>query len=186
MRDSTLLPELISSAAERNPDAPALTFGGASLAYGQLTHEIEKCANGLINLGLARGERLAIYLEKRFETVIASFGAPAAGGVFVPLNPLLKAEQVGYILRDCNVRVLVTSPERLALLQDTLPACHDLRHVVVLDASDPLPALRALNIVRWSTLLDAPPAPGHRVIDTDAVGILYTSGSTGKPKGVVL
>jgi acyl-CoA synthetase (AMP-forming)/AMP-acid ligase II len=61
---------------------------------------------------------------------------PAAGGVFVPLNPLLKAEQVGYILRDCNVRVLVTSPERLALLQETLPACHDLRHVVVLDSAN--------------------------------------------------
>ena len=59
----------------------------------------------------------AIYLDKRFETVIAAFGTAAAGGVFVPVNPLLKAEQVGYILRDCNVRVLVTSPERLALLR---------------------------------------------------------------------
>ena len=58
----------------------------------------------------------------------------------LPLNPLLKADQVGYIMRDCNVRVLVTSPERYALLQETLPACHDLRHVVVLDATDPLPA----------------------------------------------
>ena len=45
------------------------------------------------------------------------FGAAAAGAVFVPVNPLLKAEQVAYILRDCNVRVLVTSPERLALLE---------------------------------------------------------------------
>ena len=87
-------------------------------------------------MGCERGERVAIYLEKRFETVIASFGAPAAGGVFVPLNPLLKPEQVGYILRDCNVRVLVTSPERLALLTDTLKSCHDLRHVVVLDSPD--------------------------------------------------
>ena len=74
------------------------------------------CASGLLQLGLARGERVAIYLEKRFETVVASFGAPAAGGVFVPLNPLLKPEQVGFILRDCDVRVLVTSPERLGQL----------------------------------------------------------------------
>ena len=83
--------------------------------YGKLQEAIDRFAGGLIGLGLQRGERVAIYLEKRFETVIASFGAPAAGGVFVPLNPLLKAEQVGYILRDCNVRVLVTSPERLEL-----------------------------------------------------------------------
>lgn len=186
MRDSTLLPELIARAAERAPTAPALTYGKATLSYGELQDSVSRFASGLIGLGLARGERVAIYLEKRFETVIASFGTPAAGGVFVPLNPLLKADQVGYIMRDCNVRVLVTSPERLALLQETLPACHDLRHVVVLDAADPLPALGALNVLRWSTLLDAPQAVGHRVIDTDVVGILYTSGSTGKPKGVVL
>lgn len=186
MRDSTLLPELISLAAERDPTAPALTYGKSTLSYGTLHDSVTRFANGLLALGLQRGERVAIYLEKRFETVIASFGAPAAGGVFVPLNPLLKAEQVGYILRDCNVRVLVTSPERLALLQETLPACHDLRHVVVLDSDDALPTLDALAACRWSELLDQPPAIGHRVIDTDVVGILYTSGSTGKPKGVVL
>ncbi|PKO88925.1 MAG: acyl-CoA ligase (AMP-forming), exosortase A system-associated [Betaproteobacteria bacterium HGW-Betaproteobacteria-12] len=184
--DSELLQDLVAISAKRAPESPALTYGKTTLNYGELQESVSRFANGLIGLGLARGERLAIYLEKRCETVIASFGAPAAGGVFVPLNPLLKAEQVGYILRDCNVRVLVTSPERLALLQDTLPACHDLRHVVVLDAGDPLPVLGGLNIVRWSALLDAPPAPAHRVIDTDVVGILYTSGSTGKPKGVVL
>jgi len=116
----------------------------------------------------------------------AFFISTAAGGVFVPLNPLLKPEQVGYILRDCNVRVLVTSPERLALLQETLPACHDLRHVVVLDSDKPPPTLGGLNVVGWREFLDAPPAPAHRVIDTDMLGILYTSGSTGKPKGVVL
>jgi acyl-CoA ligase (AMP-forming) (exosortase A-associated) len=147
---------------------------------------VSRFASGLISLGLGRGERVAIYLDKRFETVIASFGAPAAGGVFVPLNPLLKAEQVGYILRDCNVRVLITSPERLALLQDILPACHDLRHVVVIDTTQALPASGAINYSLWSDLMDQPPAQGHRVIDTDVVGILYTSGSTGKPKGVVL
>lgn len=186
MRDSTLLPELIARAAERDATTPALTYGKTTLSYGELQESVSRFASGLISLGLARGERVAIYLEKRFETVIASFGAPAAGGVFVPLNPLLKPEQVGYIMRDCNVRVLVTSPERLALLQETLPVCHDLRHVVVLDAADALPALGVLNVLRWNTLLEAPSAPGHRVIDTDVVGILYTSGSTGKPKGVVL
>lgn len=186
MRDSTLLPELIARATERDAAAPALTYGKTTLNYGELQESVSRFASGLMNLGLARGERVAIYLEKRFETVIASFGAPAAGGVFVPLNPLLKPEQVGYIMRDCNVRVLVTSPERLTLLQETLPACHDLRHVVVLDAAEAPPMLGGLNVLNWGTLLNAPHTPGHRVIDTDIVGILYTSGSTGKPKGVVL
>ena len=186
MTDTALLHELIARSADRTPEATALTYGKDSLSYRELQDQVARFASGLLNLGLQRGERVAIYLEKRFETVVASFGAPAAGGVFVPLNPLLKAEQVGYILRDCNVRVLVTSPERLALLHETLPACHDLRHVVVLDVVDTPAVPGGLNVQRWSELLAAPAGRGHRVIDTDVVGILYTSGSTGKPKGVVL
>jgi len=186
MRDATLLPDLIAITAERSPEALALTYAKTTIRYSELHEAVAGFAGGLLALGLQRGERVAIYLEKRFETVIASFGAPAAGGVFVPLNPLLKPDQVGYILRDCNVRVLGTSPERLALLTDTLKQCHDLRHVVVLDSPEPLPTSGPISYLRWSELLAMPQKPGHRVIDTDVVGILYTSGSTGKPKGVVL
>jgi acyl-CoA ligase (AMP-forming) (exosortase A-associated) len=186
MQDSTLLPDLIELSANRFPERPVLAYGKHTLHYSELYDAVAAFAGGLIGLGLQRGERVAIYLEKRFETVIASFGAPDAGGVFVPLNPLLKPEQVAYILRDCNVRVLITSPERFDLLADTLTLCHDLRHVVVLDSPDPLPTNAPLAYCRWSELLAMPQRRRHRVIDTDVAGILYTSGSTGKPKGVVL
>ncbi|ABD68450.1 AMP-dependent synthetase and ligase [Rhodoferax ferrireducens T118] len=191
MTESTLLPELITLAAQRTPQAIALTSGTSHLSYAELSTSVSQFAAGLLGLGLDRGERVAIYLEKRFETVIASFGAPAAGAVFVPVNPLLKPEQVAFILRDCNVRVLVTSPERLALMKEMLAECHDLRHVVVTDAVVPstpvdftLPG--PLALVSWRDLLSSPARPGHRVIDVDMVAILYTSGSTGRPKGVVL
>ena len=69
--------------------------------------------NGLGALSASRSERVAVYLEKRFEAVIACFGAAAAGCVFVPVNPLLKPKQVAYILAHCNVRVLITSDQRL-------------------------------------------------------------------------
>ena len=186
MTDATLLPELISLSAARRPDAPALTYGKQNADYATLQHSVAGFGNGLIASGLQRGERVAIYLEKRFEAVTASFGATAAGGVFVPLNPLLKPEQVAYILRDCNVRVLVTSAERLALLTETLATCHDLRHVVIVNADASLPQNGPLEYWRWQDLLNAPETGGHRVIDTDMAAILYTSGSTGKPKGVVL
>ena len=199
MTESTLLPELIALTAQRSPKAIALTSGASHLSYGDLDAGVSQFAAGLLGLGLARSERVAIYLEKRFETVIASFGAPAAGAVFVPVNPLLKPEQVIFLLRDCNVRVLVTSPERLALMKDVLAECHDLRHVVVTEsAANPAHAAQnvtsgvsesvtgPLVLTSWSDLLSSPPKPGHRAIDTDMAAILYTSGSTGKPKGVVL
>jgi acyl-CoA ligase (AMP-forming) (exosortase A-associated) len=183
MREANLLPELIARSAERTPDAPALTFGGRTLSYAALQGAVEGFAAGLMAAGIARGERVAIYLDKRFETVVASFGAPAAGAVFVPVNPLLKPEQVGYILRDCNVRVLVTSSERLTALLPVLAECHDLRQLVVTGGEAPAAALPTFA---WDTFIDQPGVPGHRVVDEDVVAILYTSGSTGRPKGVVL
>ena len=109
MPESTLLNELIDISADRAPDALALTAGEQSMCYGDLQSRVRAAASGLIGLGLQRGERVAIYLDKRIETVVASFAAPAAGAVFVPVNPLLKPEQVGYVMRDCDVRVLRSS-----------------------------------------------------------------------------
>ena len=186
MADSYLLPDLIANSATRFPDNTALTYGKESLSYAALQAAVRGFVNGVIGLGLQRGERIAIYLEKRFETVIASFGAPAAGGVFVPLNPLLKPEQVAYIMRDCNVRMLVTSPERYALLTESIAACHDLRQVILLNQDTSQSAPGTLPVIGWQELLAMPERSGHRVIDTDMTAILYTSGSTGKPKGVVL
>ena len=190
MPETPLLPELIACAADRAGGAVALTHGEASLTYRDLQRAVAGFACGLAGLGLQRSERVGIYLEKRFEAVVAPFGAAAAGGVFVPLNPLLKPEQVAFILRDCDLRVLLTSPERLALLAPVLADCPALRHVVVTDAEAQAPLLPhlppTLGLARWSEMLAATARPGHRVIDTDMAAILYTSGSTGRPKGVVL
>jgi acyl-CoA synthetase (AMP-forming)/AMP-acid ligase II len=109
MPESTLLHELGRAAAARTPSAAALTGERSTLDYQTLEAQLAACAAGFRRLRLQRGERVGIYLEKRIETVVASFAAPAAGGVFVPLNPLLKADQAGFILRDCDVRVLLTS-----------------------------------------------------------------------------
>jgi acyl-CoA ligase (AMP-forming) (exosortase A-associated) len=185
--DPHLLHQLPERSAQFAADAIALTAGASHWSYGQFMQAAQACAAGLVNLGLQRTERVGIWLEKRFEAVVASFGSPAAGGVMVPMNPLLRPEQVLYIARDCNVSVLLTSPERLALLVASLAEAPDLRHVIttgptaVPEGWPPGVALHA-----WDELLQAAPGQGHRVIDTDLCAILYTSGSTGRPKGVVL
>ena len=184
--EASLLHELVAVAALRAPDAVALRHGPQACGYGALAAQMNAFASGLLGLGLKRGERVAIYLDKRVENVIAMFGTTAAGAVFVPLNPLLKPDQVAYILRDCNARALVTSSERLSLLQQALDDCADLRHVVVINANAPTDPKPAAAVRAWSEVLDSGTHAGHRVIDDDVAAILYTSGSTGRPKGVVL
>ena len=186
MPNATLLHELIGVSAERAPDAPALTAGTTTVAYRELDAQVAHIASGLVALGLERGERVGIFLDKRIETVVSSFAAARAGGAFVPVNPILKPEQVGHILRDCNARVLVTSPERLPFLADALAHCHDLRHVILTAPLAKSVELPALHVVQWSDLVATAIGACHRVIDTDLLSILYTSGSTGRPKGVVL
>ena len=187
MVESNLLHELIAIAASRQPAAPALSAASQTFDYGQLDDAVRACAAGLLRHGLMRGERVGIYLEKRIETVVASFASAAAGAVFVPINPLLKPEQVAFIAADCDVGVLVTSPERLALLAPVLGLCTALRHVVLTDLPAQPPQLpRGVSLQTWSELLSGRARAGHRVIDTDMAAILYTSGSTGRPKGVVL
>jgi acyl-CoA ligase (AMP-forming) (exosortase A-associated) len=182
-----LVHELVLSSAAAAPSSSALQYAGQVLLYETLASQVERFAAALLELNLARSERVATFLEKRAETVVALFGSAAAGGVFVPVNPLLKGEQVSYILKDCNCRVLVTSAERLKLLAPSLSHCPDLHTVIVVDDGAALPSLPHLNLLSWKSALDsASRYRPHRVIDSDMAAILYTSGSTGKPKGVVL
>ncbi len=181
--------ELVVTTAGKLPDKLALKAGARELDYAQLAGLIERVAYGYLTLGLAKQDRVAVYLPKRIETVAALFAASQAGGVFVPVNPLLKAAQVKHILNDCTVRILVTSADRLAQLGETLSECRNLAWVVLTDHIDEAPDIPGFNgrIVDWKTLLEAAaPASSHRSGERDVAAILYTSGSTGKPKGVVL
>lgn len=164
----------------------ALLFKQEALSYQALEQEVARVASGLRALGVERDQRVAVYLPKQFETVSAMFGAMAAGGVFVPVNPILKPEQVGHILRDCATRVLITSPDRARLLTDTLAECPDLVHLVLTGSAEEFLGGCSQTVHRWQDMLGPAQWPALRRIDADMAAILYTSGSTGRPKGVVL
>lgn len=180
-----LLHHLISEQATLRPSALALSAKEASLNYANLWHQTEAFARALTQLGLHKGERIGIYLDKRFETVISAFGSSAAGCVFVPINPILKPEQVRHILHDCNVRLLVTSPERLDSLTNILSVCPDLHHISLTVDAHAQSRLGHIKLHPWLQALSGETLP-DRVTENDMAAILYTSGSTGRPKGVVL
>ncbi len=174
----TALHELLDERVARDGNAPALTYKSQTWSYAELRAQVGYVANGLRWLGVGREDRVAVFLEKRLETVAALFGASAAGGAFVPANPLLRPAQVAHILADCDVRVLVTSAERLALLRDELGQCPALRDIVLVPTSSvtaaqaphvPSGAGAGRRLHAWSDVfvagVDAPPA--RRPLDVD-------------------
>lgn len=176
--------DLLSERAGTHPTDPAVTYQGLTRTYAELWSESRSAAVLLQTLGLARGDRVAIYLEKRVETVAAIFATSAAGGVFVPINHVLKPPQVGHILSDSGARILVTSADRLAQLAGAL-ASSDVEHIVIVGgAGIPVGDHGAAPWPDGRTAAGEPSRTG--VIDLDPAAILYTSGSTGRPKGVVL
>lgn len=176
-----LISELIERSAARAPDSEALVDSERRLSYGELAAGVDVTARGFAGLGVASGARVAIYLPKCVEAVQAMFGAAKAGGVFVPINPVLKARQVGHILRDAGVSALVTSADRLAALdrQDL----DGLSHIVLVGGAVENDERR---VISWRAFAEQAAPFSVSVDGGDLAALLYTSGSTGKPKGVMV
>jgi acyl-CoA ligase (AMP-forming) (exosortase A-associated) len=187
------LHDLLREQAAHRGEAPAVTYRDATLDYAHLYDACRALAAGLLEIGVERGDRVGIWLDKRTETVVSIFGTSVAGGVFVPVNPVLKPDQVSYILDDCDVRVLVTTRQRWEQLRPHAEELEALRDVVLVDGtvdsgSDELAGGRVAQhaydaLVSSAVVTSLGEAHG---VDLDMAAILYTSGSTGRPKGVVL
>lgn len=180
--------ELIRSRAADSPSRPALGDRTRCLSYAELAVEVDGTAAALRHLGLRARDRVAVWLPKSIPAASWLFAASAAGGTFVPVNPVLKPAQVSYQLQHSDSVFLITDAKRLAMLGEHLPACDALRHVILVDEQpdgppDDPPGSYSVHGIDG---LPKDEAPGARAIDADMAAILYTSGSTGRPKGVVL
>ena len=192
MKNSTRtnLCHLLEQAAELHGAAPAITYKVNTCSYGDLWRQVCGFASALTELKVDRDDRVAVFLEKRIETVVTIFGAAAAGAVFVPINSKLRPQQVAYILNDCSVRVLVTSPDRWAQLGEAIDGT-SIEHVILVNG-EPINGMPhgkfGPKVSRWPDLFGKEDQKRLAMvtIDCDMAAILYTSGSTGKPKGVVL
>lgn len=174
------LNEMLAAAARRQPEAEALVCGDARLDWRQLDEQVLRVAAGLQAIGVAPGDRVALWLGNGVEFVVASLAVLAAGAVVVPLSTREQTPGIAYILRHCGAAVLVHDAE----LQDKLPASEDtpaVRHRCVVGLGPQGSGLR------WQSLLShAPLAERVARAEEDLAIIMYTSGTTGFPKGAML
>jgi amino acid adenylation domain-containing protein len=186
-----LLHQFLESSAARLPDKVALVCGSERLTYGEIDRRASRIAGHLAALGVARHDRVAVFLDNSAEHVVAFFGALKAGAIAIPVSPTMKARKLGYILRDSGARALIAGAEKASVVRESVEGAPELGHVVWCRrdgtgarAGTQMP--RTVNEHEWPALLgEAAHAALPRCIDVDLATIIYTSGSTGEPKGVM-
>jgi acyl-CoA ligase (AMP-forming) (exosortase A-associated) len=152
--------------AENVAEKAAIVDGDRPCSYAQLAARARRLAGQLRERGLEPGHRVAIYLDKSEEAVVALYGAWMAGGVAVPVNEGLLSRQVEHIVQHSGSRLLVSHPRRLARLDGAATAGAE---IVQVDDGE-------------AAMWKPEQLPGGR----EPAAILYTSGSTGRPKGILI
>ena len=117
-----LIHHMLRNSAARHPEKEALVHGSRRLTYREVADRCASVACGLRSAGMQRGDRVGIYLDPSVEQVLSIFSISQAGGVYVPINTVLVPDQVAHIARDCGMKALITTPDKLEML---LPALHD-------------------------------------------------------------
>ena len=169
------------------------TGPNASVAYGELLDRIEKTASGLMELGIKKGDNVALLSENRPEWTMADFSIMAAGAVTVPIYTSLSPQQLGFQLKHSRARLILLSRgphmQNVQALRDKLP---ELKALVFLD--DDLPegyGVPDLSLRDLEGLGEKDRTPieilASKIAPQDPATIVYTSGTTSQwPKGVVL
>jgi 4-hydroxybenzoate-CoA ligase len=171
---------------EGRGDAPAFADPHRRVTYAQLADSSARVAGGLVAAGIGRERRLAMLMLDTVDFPALFWGAIRAGVVPIPINTLLPAEQVAYILQDSRAEALAISAPLLPGLRHAL-ARLDMMKLVLVASVDGAPAdgLKEKERDLCGFLEQAPPMPVAVEASDDEVAFwLYSSGSTGAPKGV--
>ncbi|MBN1955563.1 MAG: AMP-binding protein [Anaerolineae bacterium] len=175
--------EFLTTSAERFPQKTALVCGSARHSYADLEAMANRLAHALLECGLERGDRVAIFMPNSVESVVAIFAVLKAGGVFVVVNHATRANKLAYILRDCAARAIVVDGRRAGQVLRAMEQVPSLRCGIVKGAI----SLADDRLFDWAAVQERYPAqrPAVAVAAQDLACLVYTSGSTGEPKGVM-
>ncbi|OGP74751.1 MAG: hypothetical protein A2W09_02865 [Deltaproteobacteria bacterium RBG_16_50_11] len=127
-----LLQHLLEDSAERYPEREAAVFKEQSITYGDLYRRSGQLASALIGLGVRKGDRVSLMLNKSIESIVSIFGILLSGASYVPIDPIAPVNRVKYILSNCQSKWMITSNEGAHKLLPDLGIDSSLEKVILL------------------------------------------------------
>ncbi|MBI4830761.1 MAG: AMP-binding protein [Candidatus Lindowbacteria bacterium] len=175
------VPHLLEIRAQQAPDKTFLYFKDEEVSYSRLNEIANRVANGLIAQGIQKSDKVCLFMANCAEYIYSFFGITKAGAVATPVNSLLKAEEVTYIVNNSDAQTVITQSRFVEIIDKIRSQCPKLKNIIVTDTDDTL-----ADKISFKKMLDAASRPAVDIVPEDVAGIIYTSGTTGHPKGVEL
>jgi len=172
--------EILRNTAIKYPKKKALIFGKKKINYEKLYSFVNNLSIGLLDLGAGKSSKIGILLKNSPEFIISYFSILKSGSVVIPINYMLKEEEIKYILENSGCFAIISSLEFSPMLERIRLRLDSLKHIILVDENNQ-------NTINFKELASKhKTAKSVSINEGDIASILYTSGTTGHPKGVIL
>ncbi len=187
----TLVNHFLEYSAAMFPDKVALVHQGKRLTYAVIETMANRLAAALVETGIERGDRVAIFMDNSIEAVVSIFAVLKSGAAFMVINHTTKAEKLEYIMNNSRAAAILTQGGRSGILQSI--HCPHLKTIIsTRSTGHTINSCDGKRFISMDEILNQPVKRSggqpinNSCIDLDLASIIYTSGSTGRPKGVML